>query len=74
MPTISDLHREIEHLQGVRWNAVTLVAQHDDGAGTRCREVAEPDGFVGELNADNLGRLRLTPQPSSDVAVYPMDT
>ncbi len=74
MPTISDLHREIEHLQGLRWDAVSFVAQHDDGAGARRREVTEPDGFVGELNTDDLGRVRLTPQPPSDVAVYPVDT
>ena len=34
---------------------MTFVSEHDDGAGARRREVSEPDGFVGELNAENLG-------------------
>lgn len=52
---------------------MTFVSEHDDGAGARRREVSEPDGFVGELNAENLGFGWLAPQPPADVAVDPVD-
>ncbi|GAB7142948.1 hypothetical protein AWC22_10840 [Mycobacterium riyadhense] len=54
-----DLHREIELVHGLGRNAITLVAQHDDGAGARRWEVIESYRFVGELDADNLSLVRM---------------
>ena len=50
-----DLHGRVEGVQGIRWDAGRLVAEHHHGAPSGGGQVAEADRLVGQFHAENPG-------------------
>ncbi|MCW2937799.1 MAG: hypothetical protein JWN00_784 [Actinomycetia bacterium] len=67
-----DFHGQVEEIEGFGRDAVTFVAEDGDRTGTGGRQVGEPDCFLGQFDAHDVGAIGALPGQPGQRIVHPV--